>query len=227
MKRKTCAAVVVAAGNASRMQGIDKAIAPICGVPVLLRTVRALAASDRIDEIVVVTRADLIETVHDLCAAEEKFRTAVCGGETRAESVRRGLLAVETDLVAIHDGARPFVTAEIIDRTVEAAEKSGAAAPAIPAKDTMKIAADGFIVTTPDRSTLFAVQTPQVFERTQILHALDEALRKGLPLTDDCSAMEALGASIALTQGSDENIKMTTPIDLLFAEAIVKRRENA
>lgn len=227
MKRKTCAAVVVAAGNASRMQGIDKAIVPICGVPVLLRTVRALAASDRIDEIVVVTRADLIETVHDLCASEKKFRTAVCGGETRAESVRRGLLAVETDLVAIHDGARPFVTAEIIDRTVEAAEKSGAAAPAIPAKDTMKIAADGFIVTTPERSSLFAVQTPQVFEQTQILHALDEALRKGLPLTDDCSAMEALGASIALTQGSDENIKMTTPIDLLFAEAIVKRRENA
>lgn len=208
------------------MQGIDKAIFPLCGVPVLLRTVRALATSDRINEIVVVTRADLIETVHDLCAAEKKFRTAVCGGETRAESVRRGLLAVETDLVAIHDGARPFVTAEIIDRTVEAAAVCGAAAPAIPAKDTMKIAADGYIVTTPDRSTLFAVQTPQVFERTQILHALDEALRKGLPLTDDCSAMEALGATVALTQGSEENIKMTTPIDLLFAEAIVKRRES-
>lgn len=208
------------------MQGIDKAVTPVSGVPVLLRTVRALAASDRIDEIVVVTRADLLETVHELCASEKKFRTAVCGGKTRAESVRRGLLAVEADLVAIHDGARPFVTSEIIDRTVEAAEVCGAAAPAVPAKDTMKIASDGYIVTTPDRSTLFAVQTPQVFARTQILRALDEALRKGLALTDDCSAMEALGASIALTQGSDENIKITTPIDLLFAEAIVKRRQT-
>lgn len=226
MKRKSCAAVIVAAGSASRMQGIDKAVAPVGGVPVLLRTVRAMAASDRIDEIVVVTRADLLEAVHELCASEEKFRTAVCGGRTRAESVRRGLLAVETDLAAIHDGARPFVTPEIIDRTVEAAEVCGAAAPAIPARDTMKIACDGYVVTTPDRSTLFAVQTPQIFERTQILRALDEALRRGLPLTDDCSAMEALGASIVLTPGSDENIKITTPIDLLFAEAILKRRQT-
>lgn len=224
MKRKTCAAVIVAAGSASRMKGIDKTVAPICGVPMILRTVRALAASERIDEVVVITRQDLIEPINALCKEEVKFSKAVCGGSSRAESVRNGLAAVQTDMVAIHDGARPFVTTGIIDTAVEAAQTCGAAAPAIAVRDTIKVAKNAEICATPDRSTLFAVQTPQVFDREEITAALDAAMQQNLPLTDDCSAMEAAGKRVVLTEGSDENIKITTPIDLAFGEAILKRR---
>ena len=217
--------MIVAAGNASRMKGIDKTVAPICGVPMILCTVRALAASERIDEIAVITRKDLIEPIAELCKDEPKFSKAICGGASRAESVQNGLAAVQTDMVAIHDGARPFVTVDIIDAAIEAAEAYGAAAPAIAVRDTIKIAENAVICATPDRSTLFAVQTPQVFDREAIIAALYAALEQGLPLTDDCSAMEAAGKRVVLTQGSDENIKITTPIDLTFGEAIIKRRE--
>lgn len=225
MKKESCCAIVVAAGSASRMKGIDKTITPICGEPMILKTVRALAKSENIDEIVVVTRQDLIEPITELCQGEEKFRIAVCGGSSRDESVLNGLKAVQTDLVAIHDGARPFVTERIIDSTIEAAQKHGAAAPAIAVRDTIKVAQNGEICQTPDRSKLFAVQTPQVFYREAILQALQTARQQAIALTDDCSAMEAVGKRVVLTEGSDENIKITTPIDLAFAEVIVKRRD--
>ena len=221
---RTVSAVIVAAGTASRMRGIDKTIAPIGGVPMILRTVRALAASERITEILVVTREDLIAPITELCKEEKKFKAAVLGGASRAESVMQGLLAAPGDLVAIHDGARPFVTPEMIDRTVEAAERVGAAAPAIAVRDTIKVAKHGEICETPDRSTLFAVQTPQIFESEAIKAALQAAMTQNIPLTDDCSAAEAAGLRVVLTEGSDENIKITTPMDLVFAEAILKRR---
>lgn len=207
------------------MRGIDKTVAPIGGVPMILRTVRALASSSRIDEVLVVTREDLIAPITELCKQEPKFAGAVCGGATRAESVKNGLLAASGELVAIHDGARPFVSVEIIDDTIEAAQKFGAAAPAVPVRDTIKIAFDGTISSTPDRASLYAVQTPQVFYREEILDALQKAAH--LPLTDDCSAMEAVGKRVVLTKGSDENIKITTPIDLAFGEVILKRRQEA
>ena len=223
--RKTCAAVIVAAGTASRMRGIDKTMAPIGGVPMILRTVRALAASEKIDEIVVVTRQDLIAPITELCAEEPKFTKAVCGGNSRTQSVQNGLAAVQTDLVAIHDGARPFVTTQIIDETIDAALTCGAAAPAIAVRDTIKVAKDRIICDTSDRSTLFAVQTPQTFVRQEIIEALQSAVALQIPLTDDCSAMEAVGKRVVLTEGSDENIKITTPIDLVFGEAILERRQ--
>lgn len=226
MKKITCTAIVVAAGSATRMRGIDKALALICGVPMLLRTVKALAMSEKIDEIIVVTRPDLIEPVTELCRSEAKFSKAVCGGSSRAESVFLGISEASTDMVAIHDGARPFVTADIIDRTVESAQENGAAAPAIAVKDTVKVAENSVILSTPDRARLFAVQTPQVFYTQQIKAALVEAMEKNIPLTDDCSAMEAMGKQVILTEGSDENIKITTPIDLAFAEVIAKRRDT-
>lgn len=222
---KNVSAVIVAAGTASRMRGIDKTVAPIGGVPMILRTVRALAASERITEILVVTREDLIAPITELCKGEEKFKKAVLGGASRAESVMQGLLAASGELVAIHDGARPFVTSEVIDRTVEAAEHIGAAAPAIAVRDTIKVAKNGEICATPDRSTLFAVQTPQVFDLETIKSALQTAMTQSIPLTDDCSAAEAAGLRVVLTEGSDENIKITTPMDLIFAEAILKRRD--
>lgn len=219
-----CTALIVAAGRASRMQGIDKIMAPLGGVPLVLQTVRALAACPDITKILLVTRDDLIAPITELCQNEPKFTKAVVGGESRAESVLRGLQAVNTPWVAIHDGARPLVTKEIISRAIAAAHSEGASAPAIPVKDTIKVAERGFVQSTPDRSRLFAVQTPQVFSTECILQALATALAENLPLTDDCSAMEEMGQPVYLTEGSEENLKVTTPTDLLLAEAILARR---
>ncbi len=216
-----CTALIVAAGRASRMQGIDKIMAPLGGVPLVLQTVRALAACPDITKILFGPRDDLNS---QLCQNEPKFTKAVVGGESRAESVLRGLQAVNTPWVAIHDGARPLVTKEIISRAIAAAHSEGASAPAIPVKDTIKVAERGFVQSTPDRSRLFAVQTPQVFSTERILQALATALAENLPLTDDCSAMEEMGQPVYLTEGSEENLKVTTPTDLLLAEAILARR---
>lgn len=223
-----CAAVIVAAGTAQRMQGIDKMLTPLAGQPVLLRSVRALARSKRITRIYIVTREDLLPTVTELCNNEEKFCGAVCGGSSRAESVLCGLKAVgeSADFIAIHDGARPLATAELIDAAIEGAERYGAAAPAVPVHDTIKRVKDGFVQETPDRSTLYAVQTPQVFAQPLIVSALSAAMEQGIPLTDDCSAVEAMGKPVFLTPGSTENLKITVPSDLILAEAIIKEREG-
>lgn len=222
-----CAAIIVAAGTAQRMQGIDKVMAPIDGEPMILRAVRALAESALVNEIVIVTRSDLVQSVKELCAAVEKLSAVVAGGATRAESVAIGLDTISSELpfVAIHDGARPLVTVDVIDEAITAAEKGGAAAPAIPLHDTVKVAQNSVVLDTPDRSTLYAVQTPQVFNTEAIRAALRMALEQGIVLTDDCSAAEAAGMQVILTQGSEENLKVTTPVDLILAEAILCRRE--
>lgn len=222
--RKACTAVIVAAGSAQRMQGIDKTVAPIAGVPMICRTAEALSASDRIDAIHIVTRADLVQTVQALCAELPKVQCVLPGGASRSASVLAGLAAVRTPLVAVHDGARPLVTVQVIDAAVDMAEHCGAAAPAVGVHDTVKIAHDGVVCSTPDRSTLFAVQTPQVFDTALLRSALAEGIARGLSLTDDCSAVETAGHTVRLTPGSVENLKVTTPIDLRFAEAILKER---
>ncbi len=227
MTDRSCTAVIVAAGSASRMRGIDKTVAPIAGVPMILRTVRALATAPSVTEIVIVTREDLIPTVTDLCRGEEKVAAVVAGGSDRTASVLNGLQVARGALVAIHDGARPFVTETIIEEAIATAMKYDGAAPAIPVKDTIKIAEGRQIRGTPDRSGLFAVQTPQVFPRAVIETALRQAVERGIPLTDDCSAAEAAGLTVVLTEGSDENIKITTPVDLIFGEAILQRRSES
>lgn len=224
--RKACTAVIVAAGSARRMQGIDKIMAQIGGVPMLLRTALALSESETIDRIVIVTRAELVQEVQTLCADVPKLQAVVEGGETRAASVLCGLDEVRTPLAAIHDGARPLVTRQVIDEAVKTAAVCGAAAPAVPVHDTIKIAKDGIVRSTPDRAALFAVQTPQVFDTEQIIAAIREALVRELPLTDDCSAAEFAGMEVRLTQGSEENLKITVPLDLTLAEAVLKRREG-
>lgn len=224
--KNACTAVVVAAGSARRMGGIDKAMAEVGGIPMLLRTVRALAKSQQISGVTVVTREDLLDRVTALCADEPKFLGAVTGGSSRAESVLCGLKAVETPLVAIHDGARPLVTVPVIDAAIEAAEICGAAAPAIAVHDTIKKAKNGVVEQTLDRSSLFAVQTPQVFETSAIRSALQAAMTQNLPLTDDCSAAEYAGLQVRLTAGSEENLKITVPSDLVLAEAILQGRDD-
>lgn len=223
----TCSVVVPAAGRSNRM-GEDKILLPLGDVPVLIRTLQVLEACPYITEIVVATREDLLVPVAQLCkdATLYKVRKVVVGGESRTASVLAGLREVDPDaeLVAIHDGARPLVTEEVISEVILKAAQCGAAAPAVPVKDTIKRAAAGTVLSTPERSELFAVQTPQVFEHGLILGALEKAVADGADLTDDCAAVERLGMPVQLTVGSYENIKLTTPSDLAVAMAVLEGR---
>ena len=219
-----CGAVIVAAGSASRMGGIDKVMAPLGGEPMIVKTVRAFQQCDAIREIVVVTRPDLIVPIMDLCASMEKVRAVVAGGSSRQASVNLGLnaLSEKVKLAAIQDGARPFVTWQLIDRVVRAAHSFGAAAPAIPVKDTIKEVTGGVVKQTPDRSTLFAVQTPQVFDFDLLRAALKKAEQEQVQVTDDCSAVERMGMSVKIVEGDERNIKVTTPLDLKIAELLLE-----
>ena len=221
---KYCGAVIVAAGTASRMGGIDKVMAELEGEPMILRTVRTFQNCDAIKEIVVVTREDLILPIMRLCAGMEKVKAVVCGGGSRQESVQLGLNALsnKVKLVAVQDGARPLITWEVIDRTIRAAHNYGAAAPAIPVKDTVKVVQGGLVKETPDRSTLKAVQTPQVFDLSLLRGALKKAKEDGTQVTDDCSAVERLGMSVRIVEGDERNIKVTTPMDLKIARMLLE-----
>ena len=224
LKVKRCGAVIVAAGNASRMGGIDKVMAQLDGEPMILRTVRAFENCDVIKEIVVVTRPDLIVPISDLCRDMEKVTAVVCGGSSRQESVELGLnaLSKKVELAAVQDGARPLISWQVIDRTVRAANSYGAAAPAIPVKDTIKVVTGGIVKETPDRKTLQAVQTPQVFDIDLLKGALQKAKEDGAEVTDDCSAVERLGMSVKIVEGDERNIKVTTPMDLKIAQLLLE-----
>ena len=222
-----CGAVIVAAGSASRMGGIDKVMAPLGGEPMILRTVRAFEDCEAVKEIVIVTRQDQIGPIAELCSGFTKIRSVVQGGSSRQESVKLGLLAFskEVRLAAVHDGARPLVSGELIDKVIRAAHSYGAAAPAIPVKDTIKVFEGGFIAATPDRSTLRAVQTPQVMDRDLLLGALEKAEQEGTALTDDCSAVEHIGMRVRLVEGEERNLKVTTPLDLKIAELLLEEKK--
>ena len=224
---RPCGAVIVAAGSASRMGGVDKILEPLKGIPVILRTVRAFAECDAIREIVVVTSPERILQVMELCAPYEKVIAVVAGGDTRQASVRAGMNALRnrSGLVAIQDGARPLITWQVIDRVVRAANTYGAAAPVIPVKDTIKRVSGGIVAETPDRSTLRAVQTPQVFEFDLLRAALKKAEKDGVQVTDDCSAVERMGMSVKTVEGDERNIKITTPLDLKVAELLLEDGE--
>ena len=198
-------AVVVAAGTASRMEGIDKILEPLGELPLLVEVSR-------------------------LCRefALEKVSKVVVGGKERIYSVQAGLAEVRQDaeLIAIHDGARPLLPPEVLKEALDRGAATGAAAPAIPVTDTVKRAEGGVAQETLDRSTLFAVQTPQVFQADLIRAAIHRVVEEGAVLTDDCAAVERLGMKVSLTQGSRENLKLTTPFDLVVGEAILDARER-
>ena len=223
---KTCGAVIVAAGNASRMGGIDKVMAPLGGEPMIVRTVRTFQQCDAIAEIVIVTRPDLIRSIGALCAGMDKVTAVVAGGKSRQESVGLGLntLSAGIELAAVHDGARPLITDAVIDRTVRAANTYGAAAPAVPVKDTVKVVRSGLVAETPDRATLRAVQTPQAFDFDLLRGALKKAQEDGAAVTDDCSAVERLGMSVKIVEGDERNLKVTTPMDLKIAEMLLEEK---
>ena len=211
-----CSAVVPAAGSSTRMEGQDKLLLPLEEQPVLLHTLRALELCPYLAEIIVVTREDLIVPIGQLCR------------DARTHSVLAGLgeLPSGAELVAIHDGARPLVSQEVLETVIFRAAECGAAAPAVPVKDTIKRARDSLVEATLERSELFAVQTPQVFQVDLIKAALVKALEDGAALTDDCGAVERLGIGVSLTQGDYCNLKITTPEDLAVAEALFAWREQ-
>ncbi len=217
-----CSVIVAAAGSSSRMGGENKLMQPLNGIPVLAHTLMALNASELADEIVVAAREEDLLAFGDLCRIYGITKPAkiVRGGDTRLESVYLASLECREDaaFLAVHDGARPLASPELIDRTI-------AAAPAVPVKDTIKIVRDGRVESTPDRESLRAVQTPQVFDAALLRAALESARTAGEAITDDCSAVERIGKAIYLTDGSYENIKITTPEDLLLAAGILQQRE--
>ena len=221
-----CTMVVLAAGSSKRM-GRDKLMMEVGGVPVLVRSLQAMQNCAAVDELIVVTRTSRLEEIAALRDRYglTKMTKVVVGGMTRAESSLAGVLAASNraTLIGIHDAARPLVITE----TIQAAKKSRAAAPGIPVRDTVKRTAGGVITGTPERASLTAIQTPQVFQADLIKAALTNAMRKHLAITDDCSAVEQLRVKPVVTQGSDENLKITTPIDIELAESILRRRGGA
>lgn len=224
---KPCGAVIVAAGTASRMGGIDKILAPLDGKPVICHSLEAFQKSDVIWEIVVVTREELVAPIGELCKKYPKVKAVISGGETRQDSVALGLeaLSKDMDLAAVHDGARPLISLEVIDRAVRAANSYSAAAPAVPVKDTVKMVEGGLAVSTPDRSKLRAVQTPQVFGRELLRAALYKVQKEKTSVTDDCAAVERLGVKVKMVEGDERNIKITTPMDLVVARMLMEEEK--
>ena len=227
MNRKVCA-LIPAAGKGSRMaHSVKKPYLKLAQKPILAHTIHRFEQNSAVDAIfVIVDQADFSE-----CRAAvlrpypfTKVQELVEGGETRQRSVYNGVraLSADVDFVIVHDGVRPFVTDEVIFACLTAADECGAAVAAVPVKDTIKVAnEDSFIVETPVRDRLWAVQTPQVFQKSLLEEAHQVAQARQLTATDDASLVEQLGFPVKLVKGSYANLKITTPIDLQVAEVLI------
>ncbi len=223
-------AIIVAGGSSSRMgSATTKQMMTLNGIPVIVHTLLAFEKNEYINEIIVVAKEDETERYKEF-KKDHSINKLVCitaGGATRQESVLNGFekISAKADYVAIHDGARCFVTEKIINDTIRAAFKYDAVCAAVPAKDTAKYAdSKGYIEHTVDRSRLWHAQTPQVFKVNLYRAAAYSALEKGISATDDCMLAEEAGFRVKLVEASEENIKITTPHDLKIGEMILKRR---
>lgn len=218
-------AIVLGAGSGTRMK-IDKSklLLEINGKTVIERSVEAFLNIDGIDRVIVTARELDIEQFSKLINDERV--SFVVGGSTRQESVKNAVMSVdEADLVIIHDGARPLILKEDIEKTIESAKQFGASAVGVPVKDTIKVIDDNSVViSTPDRSKLFAVQTPQIFSFEMYKKALSKAEQDNMDFTDDCQLIEYIGGKVKMVQGSYDNIKITTPDDIALAENILRNR---
>ena len=217
-------AVVLGAGSGSRMK-IEKSklLLEIGGKTVIERSVNAFLEISDIDEIIVTVREQDIQAFSKLITDERV--TFVIGGATRQESVKAAVDTIdECELIIIHDGARPLVRGEDIEKTIREAKEYGAAATGVKVKDTIKVIdSEGFVVETPDRSTLFSVQTPQIFNFYLYKEALEKAQNEGKDFTDDCQLLEFAGHKVKMVDGSYSNIKITTKEDIPLAENILER----
>lgn len=220
-------AIILAAGTGSRMRaGQNKAFMKILGKEMLLYTVDAFVKSRLTENIIVVTGEEDIERCKNLLEGSLKPVTVIKGGSTRQESSYIGVLAAKSDVVIIHDGARPLVLPEDIDEAAKMAEKFGGAAVGFPCIDTMKRCEGTSIVETVDREGLYKIYTPQCFNRKRLSELHGMAKEKGVIVTDDCALYEWGGEDIKIVVGSSLNIKLTTPEDVYIAEAILQKRGN-
>ncbi len=233
MKTKpNCCAIIVAAGNSTRMAlGYSKQFVPLCGIPAIVRTMAAFENAELIKSVIIVCRKEEINYVEHYIKKEKikKVCKIVEGGSTRQQSVLAGIDSApqETEYFAIHDGARALITAEEINRSVEDGFQYGASALAVPEKNTVKVIdQNGFVASTPERSKIWSVQTPQVFKKSVYLAAVKKAKEDGADYTDDCQLAEHIGVSVHLCEGKYTNIKLTTSDDIATAETILKNRDD-
>ena len=225
------AAIIPAAGRGERMgAAIPKALTSLLGTPLLAWTLEAVFGSGAFAEILVAIppgEKDSFDRVLKEPGEAGALVRLVTGGETRQESVSNCLAETspECDIVAVHDAARPLLTKEVALAVLNRARETGAAIAAVPAKDTVKLCSeDGIVTDTPDRSRVWLVQTPQCFSRDLLVSAHEKARAEGFLATDDAALVERLGAPVSVVMGSYENIKVTTPEDILVCEEILKGR---
>jgi len=222
---------IIPAGGAGRRMGssVPKQYLPLAGVPVLVHTLRAFQSATVIDEIyLVVPEGDIPDVTNEIVARHglTKVTMVLAGGAERQNSVRNALLHVrdEHGIILVHDGVRPFVSGELISRAVTAADQYGAATIGVPVKDTVKEVSDaGWVVKTVPREGLWLTQTPQAFQRTLVLAAYEKAVQEGFSGTDDASVVERMGVPVRMIPGESDNIKLTTPEDLVLGEVILRR----
>lgn len=227
LSRARVGAVVVAAGSSQRMGGLDKIFASIAGKPVLGHVLRVFQGCSLVDQVVVVLNAAGLERGREVVETEGFSKVvALCrGGERRQDSVAEGLKQLAgCHWAVIHDGARPCVTADLIERGLDEARQTGAAIAGVPVKETMKVVDSGQVVRdTPERRNLWVAQTPQIFRSDIIVQAHRQTSQE---VTDDAAAVEALGYKVKVYMGSYENIKVTTPEELALAEIILRERRE-
>ena len=223
-------AIILAAGTGRRIGGLSKTYLPVAGRPLVLRTLDRMFSSTLIEKVILVIGvADLEHCTAMLRtdpALQKRSWILQTGGATRQQSARRGLekIALDTNLVVIHDGARPFASTELIDRCIDAAAIHGAAVPGLPVRDTIKVVSgEQWIESTPDRNKLWEIQTPQVFQRELIVAAHEQAAKESAEFTDDAMVVERFGKPVFVVQGEPTNIKITVPEDLWFAETLIRQ----
>ena len=225
--RVRAAVVVAAGGTGRRMGGVRKQYAELLGEPILLHSIRPfLAHSSIVSAVVALPPDDAADPPSWLTGLDERV-TVVAGGAERGESVHRGLQAVpdSVDVVLVHDAARPLVTTEVIDRALREAATGVGAVVGVPVTDTLKqVDATRRVVATPDRSVLWAAQTPQAFPRTLLLEAYERAEKEGFRATDDAALVERYGGNVVMVEGAPDNLKVTRPADLIVAEALLRAR---
>jgi len=225
-------AIIVAAGEGRRIGGkVPKTYLPICGRPMVLRTLDQFFSAQAIEEVVLVIAADEFLRCETMLRDDSELANRrwilQSGGPTRQQSVKKGLekIGSDTDIVVIHDGARPFVSPALIDRCVQASRDKGAVVVGVPVRDTIKIVSnDRWVQTTLSRSSLWAIQTPQVFRKQWIVEAHDRAAREAFEATDDAMLVERIGKPVFVVDGESTNIKITTPEDVWFAEALLRQK---
>ncbi|TCS81573.1 2-C-methyl-D-erythritol 4-phosphate cytidylyltransferase [Tepidibacillus fermentans] len=221
-----CGIVIPAAGRGRRMgANVNKQFIPLDGKPILIHTLEKFSRLPWVDEIVIVSHPDEITIMEQLVQQYgiQRVKAIVPGGKERQDSIYNGLTFLETEYVMVHDGARPFVKQTHLEQLWQTVQKIGAVALGVPVKDTIKIVdQDGFIQSTPDRKSLWAIQTPQAFRLSILRMAYEEAKKDRFLGTDDSSLVERLGMKVMVVEGDYHNIKITTPEDLILAESILK-----